>query len=320
MSARYVVTGASGFIGRRLCEALRERGPVTAVLRHAQTGPWDHIITADLERDEIPARAFDGAHAVFHLAGRAHAVTERSSDIGLYMQVNVNGTRRVLNAARASGVPRFVLASSVKAIGEDGDADGPQVCAMVPNVNFSAYGISKQQAELEVWTSGIPAAAVLRLSLVYGPGVEGNLGGMLRAVKSGRFPPPPRVANRRSMVHVDDVVRVAIAAAHHDGATGKTFVVGDGVRYSTRGIYDAMVRALGRDAPSWSLPAPCWRSLAIAGDVLGAIRRRRAPFDTEAYRKLFGSAWYEPADLVSALGVPRFLTLEDALPSMVRAL
>ena len=310
MSERYVVTGASGFIGRRLCTALRERGPVTAVLRNRETGPWDHVITADLERDEIPAHAFEGAHAVFHLAGRAHAVAERSSDLALYTRVNVDGTRRVLTASRASGVRRFVLASSVKAMGEDGDAGGPQ----------SAYGVSKRRAEDVVWSGGMPAAVVLRLSLVYGPGVEGNLGGMLRAVKAGRFPPPPRIPNRRAMVHVDDVVRVAIAAAHDDGATGKTFVVGDGVAYSTRGIYDAMLRALGREAPAWSLPAPCWRSLALAGDVLGAILRRRAPFDSEAYRKLFSSAWYEPADLVSALGVPRFLTLDDALPHMVRAL
>lgn len=310
MSGHAVVTGASGFIGRRLCESLRARGRVTAVLRHATTGPWDHVVVADLSRDEIPAHAFDGADVVFHFAGRAHAVAERASDVALYRSVNVDGTRRVLEAARASGVRRIVFASSVKAMGEDGDARAPQ----------SAYGISKREAEEVVWSSGVPEAVVLRLSLVYGPGVEGNLGGMLRAIKSGRFPPPPRVNNRRAMVHVDDVVRVAMAAADHPAASGQTFVVGDGVAYSTRSIYDGMRRALGMNAPSWALPAPGWRALGFAGDVVGAMARRRAPFDSEAYRKLFGSAWYEPSDVRSTLGLGRYLTLDDALPEMVRAL
>jgi nucleoside-diphosphate-sugar epimerase len=307
MSPRFVVTGASGFIGMRLCAALREHGQVVALLRGAsQEGPWDEVVSADLSSDSIPSRVFEDARVVFHLAGRAHAVAERPSDLDLYMRVNLEGTRRVAEAARAAGVRRFVFASSVKAMGE---GDGGET--------LSPYGKSKRDAEAVVLNSGIPEPVVLRLSLVYGPGVEGNLGAMLRAIRAYRFPPPPPVANRRAMVHVDDVVRALIAAGESASAAGKTIVVGDGVEYSTRDIYDAMNAALGRPAPQWSLPTPCWRMLAVAGDTMGAIRRRRAPFDTEAYRKLFASAWYEPSDLRAELGLsPRF-TLEDALPGMV---
>ena len=307
MTARYVVTGASGFIGRRLCEALRQRGHVTAVLRVAQTGPWNDAIIANLERDDIPAHAFDNAHAVLHLAGHAHAVAERPSDIERYTRVNVDGTRRVLDAALASGVRRVVLASSVKAMGE-GDGD----------TRLSPYGESKRQAEDLVLRGGVSEPVVLRLSLVYGPGVEGNVGGMLRAVKGYRFPPPPRVPNRRAMVHVDDVVQALIAAGEHPRAVGQTIVIGDGVEYSTRDIYDAMNAALGRPSPSWVLPEACWRALAVAGDAAGAITHRRAPFDSAAYRKLFESAWYEPGDMRSLLGIVPRLTLEDALPGMLQ--
>ncbi len=310
MSEHVIVTGAAGFIGRRLCRALRARGRVTAVVRNAQpAGAWDDAIIADLSREDIPPHAFDGADVVFHLAGRAHAVVERASDVALYRSVNVEGTRRVLAAARRAGVRRVVFASSVKAMGEDGDAGAPE----------SAYGVSKREAEDAVWAGGLPEAVVLRLSLVYGPGVEGNLGSMLRAVKSGRFPPPPRIANRRAMVHVDDVVRVAMAAADETAAPGQTYVIGDGVAYSTRAIYDSMRRALGMNPVSWSLPVPCWRALGCAGDLIGALARRRAPFDSEAYRKLFGSAWYEPSEILPTLGVGCSLTLDDALPEMVRA-
>lgn len=309
MSGRFVVTGASGFIGRRLCAALREHGPVVALLRDSsQEGPWDEVVIADIARGEIPSALFTGATAVFHLAGRAHAVAGRPSDLDLYQRVNVEGTRRAADAARAAGVRRFVLASSVKAMGE---GDGKETV-------LSPYGRSKREAEEILLKSGVAEPVVLRLSLVYGPGVEGNLGSMLRAVRSYRFPPPPRIPNRRAMVHVDDAVRAFIAAGGNANAVGKTIVVGDGVEYSTRDIYDAMNAALGRPAPQWSLPSAAWHALALAGDTMGALRKRRAPFDSEAYRKLFGDAWYPPSDLVTELGLAPEFTLEDALPGMVR--
>jgi nucleoside-diphosphate-sugar epimerase len=263
------------------------------------------MIVADIARDEI---RFANADVVFHLAGRAHAVLEKAADVSLYTSVNVEGTRRVVAAARAAGIPRFVFASSVKAIREDDEDE-----------TLSPYGKSKRDAEEIVLKNGIAEPVVLRLALVYGPGVEGNLGGMLRAIRAYRFPPPPRIANRRAMVHVDDVVRALLAAGAFAGASGKTVVVGDGVEYSTRDIYDAMNHALDRPAPTWSLPLALWRALARAGDALGAMQSRRAPFDSDAYRKLFGSAWYEPGDMRADLGMVPQLTLEDALPGMVAA-
>jgi nucleoside-diphosphate-sugar epimerase len=225
--------------------------------------------------------------------------------------VNVEGTRRVLAAAACAGVARLVFFSSVKAMGEGGTDTGPE----------TPYGRSKGEAEELVLHGGyVREPVVLRLSLVYGPGVGGNLGGMLRAVRARRFPPPPPVENRRSMIHVDDVVRVAIAAGQRPEAVGRVIVVGDGVPYSTRRIYAAMVHALGREAPRLALPAPAWRALARAGDVGGAVLGRRAPFDSEAYRKLFASAWYPPTDLGAVLGVSGLRTLEDALSEMVAGL
>ncbi len=302
-----LVTGASGFIGRRLCAALAQDGVRVKALVHqaATEGPWHESMRVDLARENVPANACDGVDAVFHFAGKAHAISERRQDDADYRRINVDGTRRVLDAASQAGVQRVIFASSVKAMGEGDGNEAP----------LTPYGQSKLDAEALM--TQVTEPVVLRLSLVYGPGVGGNLDAMLRAVDQSRFPPPPRIDNRRAMVHVDDVVKIAIASAAGTYREPGPFVIGDGVPYSTSTIYDAMVSALGRRSSRWRVPAVAWRMLAGAGDAAGAVMRRRAPFDSVAYQKLFGSAWYPPADVRVLFGVHPLRTLSDALPEMV---
>jgi len=307
--SRFVVTGAAGFIGMRLCAALRARGSVLAVVHSAQRdGPWDDAVVVDLSGEDVPAGAFDGAGVVFHFAGRAHAVSERHADAAAYRRVNVDGTRRVLEAAARARARRFVFASSVKAMGEGDGGTEPE----------TPYGCTKREAEDLVLHAGhVPEPVVLRIALVYGPGVKGNLAAMLDAVRARRFPPPPPVANRRSLVHVDDVVRVALAAAERPAAVGRVLVVSDGVPYSTHAIYGAMRRALGQGEPTRALPAGAWRVLARLGDAGETLLGVKLPFDSDAHRKLFASAWYPPDDLGAILGITGFRNLDDALREML---
>ena len=304
-----LVTGASGFIGRRLCAALQHDGVRVRALVHqgAAEGPWHECVRADLARADLPAGACEGVDTVFHFAGRVHALAERRQDNDDYRRINVDGTRRVLDAAARAGVRRVVFASSVKALGE-GDGN---------NAPLTPYGQSKLDAEALMLGGAVAEPVVLRLSLVYGPGVGGNLDAMLRAIDQHRFPPLPRVDNRRSLVHVDDVVKIAIASAGGSYRNSGPFVIGDGVAYSTSAIYTAMVSVLGRRVPRWSVPLWAWRAMARAGDLAGAVMRRRAPFDSAAYQKLFGSAWYPPADVRALFGVHSLRTLPEALPEMV---
>ena len=95
-----VVTGANGFIGGALCAALAGRARVRAVVRGDATGPWQESVRVDIARQEFPPGAFDGVDVVFHFAGKAHAIAERVGDEDEYRRVNVEGTRRVLEAAR----------------------------------------------------------------------------------------------------------------------------------------------------------------------------------------------------------------------------
>jgi hypothetical protein len=169
--SRFLVTGASGFIGRRLCAELREHGDVVALVRRSATGPWDEMHVCDLASDSPPDDAVSGAQSVFHLAGRAHVLDERVADEDAFHRANVEATERVCEAASGAGVRRLVLASSVSAMGEGGDAPVPEDKPPDPQ---TAYGRSKRDAE-KVVLERMDEPVVLRFPLVYGPRLKGNL-------------------------------------------------------------------------------------------------------------------------------------------------
>ncbi len=180
------------------------------------------------------------------------------------------------------------------------------------------YGQSKLEAEKLVLHGGyVPEPVVLRLCMVYGPGAKGNMQKMLQAVAKNRFPPLPEVKNKRSMVHVQDVVTAAMLAAERPEAVGQTFIVSDGYPYSTRQIYDLMCQELGRRPPKWSIPIPCLRALGLAGDAIGKLRGKRFMFDSDALEKLLGSAWFSSNKIETLLGFKPEWNLEKALPEMV---
>lgn len=136
---------------------------------------------------------------------------------------------------------------------------------------------------------------------------------MVDAVRRRRFPPFPETGNRRSMVHVDDVVEAFLLAATHPAAAGETFIVTDGRFYSTREIYRIILRALGRGEPGVTPPLWFFRFAAKIGDLLGRIAGRRMPLDTDSLAKLTDSAAYSNRKICETLGFRPSRTLEDGV-------
>lgn len=312
---RALVTGAGGFIGRVLCQRLEAEGwRVRALLRTPGAGPWQESVVTDLAVAAPEVAALDGVGVVFHLAARTHALTESGDTEALYHALNVEGTRRLLDVARRAGVGRVVFASSVKAMGEGGEACLDESAPLRP---VTPYGRTKLMAEGLVLDAG---GAVVRLPLVYGPGDQGNLARMLRAVARGWFPPLPETGNRRSLVHVADAAQALLLAGTKPEAVGEVFLVTDGRFYSTREIHLAMLAALGRPTPSWQVPLSLLKSMARLGDGAGRALGRRFLFDSAALEKLIGSACYRDDTIRRRLGYVSAWTLPEALPEMVAAM
>jgi UDP-glucose 4-epimerase len=301
-----LVSGASGFIGGVLCRRLRARGVRVRALARGAVEPAlaDEAVAADLTAGPLPAGALEGVDTVFHLAGKAHALSERAEDDTKHRLLTVEGTRLLLEAAERAGVARFVFFSSVKAMGEEA---GGCVGESVEPRPTTAYGRSKLAAEELVRAFGRRP----------GVGNKGNLARMLSAIDRGLFPPLPEVGNRRSMVHVDNVVDAALFAASRPEANGQSYIVADDRAYSTRELYEEICRGLGRSVPRWSVPVWALKGLARGGDAIGGITGRRFFFDSDALEKLLGSAWYSTEKIARELGYRPSATFHDALPAIV---
>ena len=156
--------------------------------------------------------------------------------------------------------------------------------------------------------------------MVYGPSTKGNLPRMIEAVKKGHFPPIPEFGNKRSMVHVEDVVQAAILAAEKPEAIGQTYLVTDGQPYSTRELYEWICQALDKPIPGWRIPEMVFRGLAKMGDVIGGVRGRRFMFDSDTLEKLAGSACYSSQKIEQELGFRAHHHLRESLQNIIQRL
>jgi len=316
-----LVSGASGFVGTVLCQRLSSLGCVVrALVRRQIPGdyPWGESVSGDLSSGPWKPNLFANIDTVFHLAGKAHALAEVSQEEEEYRRINTEGTRKLLQASQEAGVKRFVFFSSVKATGEGGGVLQDEASRLLPE---TTYGQSKMEAEKLVIKGGyVPHSVVIRPSMIYGPTQKGNLPRMIGAVRKGFFPPLPEVHNKRSMIHVNDVVEAAILAATMQEAAGQTYIVTDGQIYSTRQIYRWICETIGKPEPRVTTPLTLMRLLAITGDMIGKARGKRFLFDSDALEKLIGSAWYSTEKIQNELGYSPKHNLRTTLPGIVRFL
>jgi len=261
------------------------------VLTRNLNGSPDAVV-GDLLDPASLRTACEGVDRIFHCAGYAHAFS--SSDAAAHNRINFEGTRNLLTAACEAGVRRFIFLSSVKAMAEPG-----KDCADEdwPGEPTTPYGIAKRAAEDAVLEAGAKYGmhvVNLRLAMVYGRGGRGNLERMARGIRAGWFPPLPETGNRRSLVHVDDVVAAIRLVADAPTANGRTYIVADSKAYSGREIYDAIRVALGKGHAHWRVPSGVLLAGGWLGDMAGRLVRRPLPLNSEVVARLLDSACYLP--------------------------
>lgn len=318
---RVLVTGASGFIGGHLVPDLMNNGyAVRAFCRSVASGlegTGCEVITGEIRDPSVMKQVAEGCDGVVHLAGKAHAVDERPGHDDEYESINVEGTRHVLEGAAAAGVRRFIFASSVKVFGETTDGCVDESQAPAPR---SAYAKSKWAAEQLVRDyagrygfSGVS----LRLPMVYGPTEKGNLFRMITAIDRGRFPPLPRLATVRSMLHVKNFTQAVLRLLETEKPLNDCYIVTDAKPYNVTTIYELLCAALGKPAPTWRVPLWLLKMGAGVGDVIQWVARRPFPFTSASLSKLIEPAWYSSQALAHDVGYRPSLSFEDAVPELI---
>jgi UDP-glucose 4-epimerase len=309
VSGPIAVTGAAGFVGAALCERLRGAGrDVRPIVRNegvAGTVALGALETAD---PDAIARALEGAGAVVHLAARVHAL-DRADDDAAFRAPNVEATARVVRAAVAAGVPRFVLASSVKVNGESTPPGRPFHPADAPAPR-DAYGRSKRDAEAMVADAcrGTPTMpVVLRIPLVIGPGARGNVARLVVAVAEGRTLPFAAIDNRRSVVGLANLCDALVALVDADPPPAGVHFVAEAEPVSTPSLVRMIARALGKPVPLAYVPVPLLR---LAGALLGR---------GDEIARLAGSLEVDASTLRAATGWRPARTLEDEVERLVQA-
>lgn len=280
MLKRCLVTGGTGFLGRRIVRSLEARGCEVTTLGRSPAG-GRHVV-ADLGAGAVDLRGVP-YEAVYHAAGLAHFEPRDEAGRRLFETVNVEGTRALLEGLeRCSALPRSLLLVSTVAV--YGASEGWLLDESTPRRATDPYGLSRLRAEdlAQEWGArhGV-RTSIVRLPLVAGPVAPGNLGRMVRAIAAGRYLGIGAGGARRSMVRAADVAEVLPAIA----AAGGVFHLTDGEHPSFAELEAGLAAALGR-RPCPRLPLVAARALALAGDALETVSRRPAPFNGRALAKM----------------------------------
>ncbi len=303
-----LVTGASGFIGRRLVELLAADGAVRvrAASREPLIDPLEGVTQtrlSELASDDLGS-AVSGIDVVIHLAARVHVMRDTVADaLGEFRRVNVRASRRLAEAAVAAGVQRFVFVSSIKVNGEATAIDRPFRSADAARPQ-DPYGMSKHEAETEL--RAIAAASGMELTivrpvLVYGPGVGANFERMMSWLHRGNPLPFGSIDNLRSLLALDNLCDLLITCTRHPAATGQVFLASDQEDVSTPDLLRRLGTALGKPARLFGMPEGALRWLF------------RSLGQAEAGYRLCGSLRVDGTPLRDLLGWQPPITLDEGL-------
>lgn len=248
------LTGATGFIGQHLLRELPKRGyRVRVLLRRPSSAPIDcaSALIGDLARPHNMSEALTGADAVIHSAGIAQTMSGVPEDD--YRLLNTEATVKLAQAAERAGVRRFVFLSSIRAQA-GATADGVLTEALEPRPT-DAYGRSKLAAEQGLAATDLDWVA-LRLVLVYGPGVQGNMARLAELARSP-YPLPLRALRaRRSLLSLDNLVEAVAKVLQAPAELKRPFIVADPEPLTVGEMIKAMRHGLGRRPALFPVPGP----------------------------------------------------------------
>jgi len=299
---KVLITGANGFIGTHLCHELSNRNVgFRATARSANENNYADFVCCDLETTESLNPLMDGCDIVVHLAGRAHMTSDNSQE--KYRVANELVTQRLANAAAQNGITRFVYLSSIKVNGESSNPGLPIRQSDTPHP-LDNYGRSKLAAELALQAichDNSMEYVIIRPTLVYGKGVKANFSALISAVKRGLPLPIATVKNVRSMIGINNLTDLIIAASTNPKAANQTFLASDGIDTSTPALVRLIAASLNRRARIFPFPISILKLLAAVFGKSSAIDKLIGSLSVDISHTTKTLNWHPPFSIESEI-------------------
>ena len=247
---KYLITGATGFIGPYLIKKLTKEGHQCRCLvrdiknaQHLMDIPEVEAVPGDITKPDTLKGIAQGVDVLFHLATLGHmsnfTVTEE-----MFEAVNVIGTRNIMAQALISNVPKVVHCSSVAAMGICRENPATETSFCRPHHPYGRSKLKGEEAVAALVKNDSLPAVTLRFSMVYGPGDWRDMLKLTCYAKKGIF---PKIGNRPKLtplIHVKDVVEALILAAQN-GMTGECYLITNGASIPFDRLRQLILKGLG---------------------------------------------------------------------------
>lgn len=301
-----LITGGTGFIGSRLAIKCIERGDNVRVFSKANNPAEEYnekiiqdsgveVIMGSMSDRDALAKITEGIDVIVHLAAAQH---EANIQDQIFRDVNVEGTRNLLDAAVKSGVKRFVHGSTIGVYGIlDGVINEESPCNPV-----NIYGVTKLEGEKVVlsYKEKIPVV-IIRISETYGPG-DRRLLKLFKIIKKKIFFMIGSGKNLHQLIYIDDLIEGFFVAAEKEEAVGNIFLLAGEKPITTNEMVTTIASALKTKLPGFRAPLFLFMILAVIMETvlkpLGIqppLHRRRMDF----FKKSFS---FSPKHSIEILG------------------
>ena len=304
------ITGANGFIGKALVQRYRALGCDVRGM-DIQVDASMNVVAGNITQPATWAKHAQGCDLFIHTA----AVVSLAADWELYREVSINGTRKALDVAIASGAKRFVHFSSIAAMGVDYLQGADEKAAVVVGEDYR-YGVTKGASEhvvLAAHAAGEMKCTIIRPGDVYGPGSRAWLIEPLKMARSGQFILPNQGNGRFTPVYIDDLLDgVMLAAGLAEGA-GQIFILAGDRSVSCKQFFSYHWKWAGKTKKMPSLPLKATLALTQALWKMNRLLKKPSEVTPDAMLMFSRQGGFSIAKARSRLGYEPKIGLDEGM-------